>query len=82
VTGKTIAIWENDATAALVASQFANFLFLAALMLLLAAQKFLGREYVFAAAFAALAVAMTVVHFIRVRRFKSYDEAQKMRNFD
>jgi hypothetical protein len=59
-----------------------NFLFLAALMLLLAAQKFLGREYVFAAAFAALAVAMTVVHFIRVRRFKSYDEAQKMRNFD
>jgi hypothetical protein len=60
----------------------ANFLFLAALMLLLAIQKFFRREYIYAAAFAALAVAMTVVHFIRVRRFKRYDRAQKMRDFD
>ena len=59
-----------------------NFLILAALMLLLSIQRIFGREYISAAASAALAVLMTVVHFIRVRRFKRYDEAKKMRTFD
>jgi methionine-rich copper-binding protein CopC len=60
----------------------ANFLVLAALMLLMAAQQALAHGYVLAGAAAAMAVALAFAHFIRVRRFKRHDEAQKAQEFD
>ncbi len=54
-------------------------LVLAPLFLLLAVQRALGHSYVEAGAFLTLALALTVVHFIRVRRFKRYDQ---LKNFD
>ena len=56
-----------------------NFLLLAGMMLLLAAQRALGHDYWFAGLADALACAAVVVHFIRMRRFKRFDTTQ---NFD
>jgi hypothetical protein len=56
-----------------------NFLLLAGMMLLLAAQRALRHDYCFTGLAVALACATVVVHFIRVRRFKRFDTS---RNFD
>ena len=56
-----------------------NFLPLVALMVLLAGMNALQHDFWMAGAFIGLACFLGVVHVIRVRRFKRYDQA---RNFD
>jgi hypothetical protein len=50
---------------------------LAALFLLLSAMNvFVRQDYLFAGVAAVLAIALYILHRIRVRRFKLYDQAQ------
>ncbi len=60
-----------------------NFLLLALIMLLVSAGAALRGNYGQVAAGIALAVGMVIVHFIRARRFKRFDERlQQGETFD